>query len=69
MVREISEAATLPGLDPQLMREMDVPDLPQERVRVLGLGYRSDAEPTEALPRPPRLDENRQEILQWLERQ
>jgi crotonobetainyl-CoA:carnitine CoA-transferase CaiB-like acyl-CoA transferase len=69
MVREISEAATLPALeDRQLMRELEIPGLPsKEQVRVLGLGYRSVAGVTEALPRPPRLDENREEILKWLD--
>jgi crotonobetainyl-CoA:carnitine CoA-transferase CaiB-like acyl-CoA transferase len=69
MVREISEAATLPALeDRQLMRELEIPGLPlKEQVRILGLGYRSVAGVAEPLPRPPRLDENREEILKWLD--
>ena len=68
MVRQISEAASLPELDArQLMLDVHVPGLPgREDVRILGLGYRGAQETPTSLPPPPRLDEHRDEILTWL---
>ena len=68
MVRQISEAASLPELDSrQLMLDVHVPGLPgREDVRILGLGYSGAQETPTSLPPPPRLDEHRDEILSWL---
>jgi CoA:oxalate CoA-transferase len=70
MVREISEAASLPDLaQRQLMLDLHIPGLPvQERVRVLGLGYCSSSQTSSNLPAPPALDANRAEVLDWLGR-
>jgi CoA:oxalate CoA-transferase len=68
MVRQISEAASLPELDSrQLMLDVHVPGLPgKEDVRILGLGYSGAQATPGSLPPPPRLDEHRDEILSWL---
>jgi CoA:oxalate CoA-transferase len=69
MVRQIGEAASLSALDDrQLLLPLTVPGLPQrEQVRILGAGYRSEQGNDAQLTPPPRPDQDRQSILEWLE--
>jgi CoA:oxalate CoA-transferase len=68
MVRAIGEAVSLPGLeDRRLTVDLHVPGLPgKEDVRILGTGFFGTQESPDRLPPPPRLDEHRAEILEWL---
>jgi hypothetical protein len=69
MVREIGEAASLPALeDRQLLLPLTVPGLPgREAVRIVGSGYRSEQGLDTRLAPPPRPDQHRDEILNWLD--
>jgi crotonobetainyl-CoA:carnitine CoA-transferase CaiB-like acyl-CoA transferase len=68
MVREIGEAASLPELESrQLLLPLTVPGLPQrESVHVLGAGFRSESGIETRPGAPPRPDQHRREILEWL---
>lgn len=68
MVREIGEAASLPELESrQLLLPLTVPGLPQrESVHVLGAGFRSESGIETRPGAPPRPDQHRREILDWL---
>jgi len=68
MVREIGEAVSLPELeDRQLLLPLVIPGLPQkEAVHILGTGFRSGQGAAPAPGAPPRPDQHRQEILDWL---
>ena len=68
MVREIGEAASLPELEGrQLLLPLTVPGLPQrEAVHVLGAGFRSESGIETRPGAPPRPDQHRREILDWL---
>jgi len=65
-IRHVSEAAEL--CRPDALLEVDVEGLPEgSRVAVPGIGFRmTPGEPGTTTP-PPWLDENREEILEWLE--
>ena len=69
MVRDIGEAVSLPALeDRQLLLPLTVPGLPQrERVQILGAGYRSERSSDPQVAPPPRPDQDRSQILRWLE--
>jgi CoA:oxalate CoA-transferase len=68
MVREVGEAVSLPHVAERgLTLPVRVPGLP-EPVAVLNAGFRmNEGGPHVAAP-PPRLDEHREEILRWLQR-
>ena len=69
MVREISEAASLPALEErQLLLPLSVPGLPlREHVHVLGAGFLSEQGIDADLGAPPRPGQHRDEILRWLD--
>ena len=68
MVREVSEAAELAaaaGRD--CTQRLHIEGLPDRGdVDILGLGFQSASETRDPLEAPPRLDEHRDEILEWL---
>ena len=68
MVREIGEAALLPALEErQLLLPLTIPGLPQgEQVHVLGAGFVAGRGIDTTLGAPPRPDQHRQEILDWI---
>ena len=69
MVRDVSEAVSLPGLEERSLRiPVRIPGLPQrEDVEVLDLGIFSAQGRTDGLAAPPRHGEHTQEILDWLD--
>jgi crotonobetainyl-CoA:carnitine CoA-transferase CaiB-like acyl-CoA transferase len=68
MVREVSEAADLAAeAGRNCTRRLHIEGLPERGdVEVLGLGFQSAAAGLESLDAPPRLDQHRAEILEWL---
>jgi crotonobetainyl-CoA:carnitine CoA-transferase CaiB-like acyl-CoA transferase len=64
MVRRVDEAAAL--ADPTTLMTLSIDGLANGDVRIPGTGFRMAASETQALDAPPRLDENRAEILAWL---
>jgi len=70
MVRNVSEAMSLPALDARgLQLPLRIPGLPErEHAAVLDLGILGSRDVVGALEPPPRLGEHTQEILAWLER-
>ncbi|HWL61912.1 MAG TPA: CoA transferase [Steroidobacteraceae bacterium] len=70
MVRDISEAMSLPDLSQRALQlPVRIPGLPErEQVAILGPGFLSSAGATGALDPPPRLGEHTREILDWLGR-
>jgi len=70
MVRSVSEAVELPGLDDRGLRvPLTIPGLPgRERVEVVGAGILESTANDDALGPPPRLGEHTAEILEWLDR-
>ncbi|WP_442679239.1 CaiB/BaiF CoA transferase family protein [Sphingomonas sp. ASY06-1R] len=70
MVRNVSEAAELAaeaGRDSTIpVRIAGLPD--RDDVQIMGRGFTAASIPLTSLDPPPRLDENRNEILGWLER-
>ncbi|MDQ2641387.1 MAG: CoA transferase [Pseudomonadota bacterium] len=70
MVRDISEAMSLPELSERALQlPVRIPGLPgREQVAILGPGFQSSAGPAAAPDPPPRLGEHTREILDWLSR-
>jgi crotonobetainyl-CoA:carnitine CoA-transferase CaiB-like acyl-CoA transferase len=68
MVRDISEAMSLPALDERSLRlPLKVPGLPQgENVSILGPGFLSSQGGVPKLDAPPRHGQHTAEILDWL---
>jgi crotonobetainyl-CoA:carnitine CoA-transferase CaiB-like acyl-CoA transferase len=68
LVRELSEAMSLPGLEERaLALPLVIPGLPEnEHVAVLNLGVRSPRNEEHDLEPPPRLGEHTADILDWL---
>jgi crotonobetainyl-CoA:carnitine CoA-transferase CaiB-like acyl-CoA transferase len=68
MVRDISQAMSLPSLDERDLRiKLDIPGLPvREDVSVLGPGFVSSQAGKTALGAPPRLGQHTEEIKAWL---
>lgn len=68
MVRDISEALSLPELDQRSLRlPLRVPGLPDnEDVAIVGTGFQSSASGAPALDPPPRLGQHTREVLDWL---
>jgi crotonobetainyl-CoA:carnitine CoA-transferase CaiB-like acyl-CoA transferase len=68
MVREVGEAVTLPHLaQRELKLPLSVPGF-ADPVAVVNAGFRMDSDGPHVDVAPPRLDENREEILAWLRR-
>lgn len=69
MVRDISEAMSLPELDARSLRiPMQIAGLPEtEQVAVLDLGILGSRNAATDLEPPPRLGEHTQEICEWLD--
>lgn len=69
MVREVSEAADLAAeAGRNCTQRLHIDGLPDRGdVEVLGLGFQSAAAELESLEAPPRLDQHRGEILEWLD--
>lgn len=63
MVRRVEEAAALAGQNAFI--SVDIPD-GREHVQVPGLGFNAAENVIAGCPPPPRLDEHREEILEWL---
>jgi crotonobetainyl-CoA:carnitine CoA-transferase CaiB-like acyl-CoA transferase len=70
MVRSVGEAVSLPGIGERNLRiPLTIPGLPDaEHVAVVGSGILSDRIEDDALGPPPRLGENTDEIVAWLDR-
>lgn len=70
MVREVGDAASLPGLEGRGLRlPVRIPGLPErEDVAVLGAGFATAGTGDPDLPPPPRLGEHTNEIREWLNR-
>jgi crotonobetainyl-CoA:carnitine CoA-transferase CaiB-like acyl-CoA transferase len=68
VVREVSEAMSLPDLDDRSLRlPMQIDGLPDtDQVAVLDLGIRGSRDASAQIEPPPRLGEHTDEILQWL---
>lgn len=68
MVREVSEAADLAAeAGRSCTQRLHIDGLPDRAdVEILGLGFQSAAAGVESLDAPPRLDQHRGEILEWL---
>jgi CoA:oxalate CoA-transferase len=68
MVREVSEAAEFAaGVGRDCTIPIHVEGLPDhDDVSIVGRGFSAASTPTTSLDAPPRLDEHRDEILQWL---
>jgi crotonobetainyl-CoA:carnitine CoA-transferase CaiB-like acyl-CoA transferase len=71
MVREVSEAADLAATAGRnCTRRLHIDGLPDRAdIDILGLGFQSAATGVEALEAPPRLNQHRDEILEWLGKQ
>ena len=70
MVRDISQAMSLPALDERALRiALKVPGLPgREDVAVLGPGFVSSQAGRTELAAPPTLGQHSEEIRAWLRR-
>src|SRR5690606_14855122 len=68
MVRDISEAMSLPELSQRALQlPLRIPGLPErEEVAILGPGFQSSAGVTGQIDPPPRLGEHTREVLDWL---
>ena len=68
MVRDISEAMSLPELSQRALQlPLRIPGLPErEDVAILGPGFQSSAGVTRQIDPPPRLGEHTREVLDWL---
>jgi crotonobetainyl-CoA:carnitine CoA-transferase CaiB-like acyl-CoA transferase len=69
MVRDISEAVELPGLEARALRlPLSIPGLPgTEAVAVLGPGIVGSSADAAELKAPPTLGQHTAEIIDWLD--
>jgi crotonobetainyl-CoA:carnitine CoA-transferase CaiB-like acyl-CoA transferase len=70
MVRSVSEAVEMPGLDDRALRvPVTIPSLPErEHVEVLSAGVLASGANDAGLGPPPRLGEHTADIVEWLDR-